>query len=78
MIMNVRARYSEGVLTPLEQLDLEEGAGVAVSVEDTPSPDRAARVLRATAGALKGRHDPEELKRVIYEARLTGSREGLM
>ena len=78
MIMNVRARFSEGVLTPLEPLDLEEGAGVTVFVEDTPSPDRAVRALRGTAGAWKGRHDPEEVKRVIYGARLTGSREGLM
>ena len=78
MITNVRARFSEGVLSPLEPLDLEEGAEVTVSIEDAPSSDRPVRALRATAGAWKGRHDPEELKRVIYEARLTGSREGLM
>ena len=33
----VRAKYENGVLTPLEPLDLEEGAEVSVSV--TP-PDR--------------------------------------
>ena len=77
MIANVRARFSQGVLRPLEPLDLEEGVEVTVSIEDGPSPDRTIRALRATAGAWKGRHDPEELKRVIYEARLTGSREGL-
>ena len=32
----VRARYENGVLTPLEPLDLEEGAEVMVSVEGTP------------------------------------------
>ena len=32
----VRARYENGVLTPLEPLDLEEGAEVMVSVEDAP------------------------------------------
>ena len=44
----VRARYGNGVLTPLEPLDLEEGAEVVVSVEGpgveaqgkTPSPGR--------------------------------------
>lgn len=35
MITNVKARYSNGVLTPLEPLDLEEGKEVVVSIEDT-------------------------------------------
>ena len=37
MIATVKARYSKGVLTPLEPLDLEEGKEVVVSIED-PSP----------------------------------------
>ena len=36
MITNVKAKYANGVLTPLEPLDLEEGAEVTVSVEGTP------------------------------------------
>ncbi len=32
----VRAKYENGVLTPLEPLDLEEGEEVMVSVEDAP------------------------------------------
>ena len=36
MIANVKARYANGVLTPLEPLDLEEGAEVMVSVEGAP------------------------------------------
>ena len=34
MITNIRARFSEGMLRPLEPLDLEEGAEVTVSIED--------------------------------------------
>ena len=34
MIAKVKARYADGVLTPLEPLNLEEGAEVTVSVED--------------------------------------------
>ena len=30
----VRARYENGVLTPLEPLDLEEGTEVVVSIQD--------------------------------------------
>ena len=36
MITNVKARYSRGVLTPLQPLNLEEGKEVMVSIEDTP------------------------------------------
>ena len=34
----VRAKYENGVLTPLEPLELEEGAEVMVSVESATSP----------------------------------------
>ena len=36
MIANVKARYSNGVLTPLEPLELEDGKEVMVSIEDDP------------------------------------------
>ncbi len=39
MIANVKARFSNGVLTPLEPLDLEEGKEVVVSIDDAPLPD---------------------------------------
>ena len=32
MMANVKARYANGVLTPLEPLDLEDGAEVTVSI----------------------------------------------
>ena len=35
MIANVKARYTNGVFTPLEPLDLEEGVEVALTVEET-------------------------------------------
>ena len=38
MIANVWARYSNGVLVPLEPLDLEEGEKVVVSIKDTLPP----------------------------------------
>ena len=75
MIANVKARFSNGVLTPLEPLDLEEGQEVMVSIEDFPSSDRKLDALRASAGGWEGGRDPEELKRMLYEARVKGSRE---
>ena len=75
MIANIKARYANGVLTPLEPLDLEEGAEVVVSVEEAPSTGCTLEALRASAGGWEGGRDPEELKRMIYEARIKGSRE---
>ena len=49
MIANVKARYANGVLTPLEPLDLEEGAEVTVSVEGSP-----ARVVEETPAPKQG------------------------
>jgi len=46
MIANVKARYSNGVLTPLEPLDLEEGKEVVVSIEDaTPRANGEETIL---------------------------------
>ncbi len=39
MIANVKARFSNGALMPLEPLDLEEGEEVMVSIEDGPVLD---------------------------------------
>ncbi len=36
MITKVKARYSNGVLTPHEPLDIEDGRDVVVSIEDEP------------------------------------------
>jgi len=37
----VKATYTNGVLAPLEPLDLEEGEQVTVSIEDAPPSDGA-------------------------------------
>ena len=37
MTTTVKATYANGVLTPLEPLDLEEGEQVTVSIEEVPA-----------------------------------------
>ena len=76
MIANVRARYSNGVLTPLEPLDLEDGKEVTLSIDPAPrlSTKERRRTMRSAAGRWKGTHDPEELLRNIYSDRLVSSR----
>ena len=74
MSTNVKARFSNGVLTPLEPLDLEEGEEVMVSIEEARSPEQSLHALKVAAGAWKGTHDPDELLRNIYSDRLVSSR----
>ena len=51
----VRARYENGVLTPLDPLDLAEGAEVLVSVEGAPrdSAEPRANALEDMAALAK-------------------------
>ena len=76
MIANVRATYSNGVLTPLEPLDLEEGKEVTLSIDPAPglSAKERRRTMRSAAGRWKGTHDPGKLLRNIYSDRLVSSR----
>ena len=73
----MKATYSKGVLTPLESLALEEGAEVTVSIDVRPAMSEEERRVqsRAAVGAWKGKIDGEELKRTLYEARISGSRD---
>lgn len=42
MIANVKARYENGVLTPLEPLDLEEGKEVTLRISEPSTPNTEA------------------------------------
>ena len=95
MFAKARARFSGGVLYPLEPLDLAEGEEVLVSIQAIPlqgsqeepvilssinaklerTEEERKRRMMSTAGAWEGKIDGEGLKRTLYEARRTGSRE---
>ena len=66
----VRARYINGILEPMDTLDIEEGSEVRLTVTEINAEDRqTTRKLTGLAfGAWKG-IDAEELKRHIYESR---------
>ena len=57
----------------LEEVDLKEGEEVRVLFLDRDKGEGMIEALRATAGAWKGTHDTEELKRNIYADRLSGN-----
>lgn len=74
MNKTIKARFTKGVLEPLERLELKEGDDVAISISAPPKIEDALNALRSAAGAWKGTHDPEELKKHIYADRLVATR----
>lgn len=70
---NVKAIFSGGVLIPQENLTLEEGENVILSIAEH-SVERSLAALRASAGAWEGTHDPDVLKEKIYSDRRRDSR----
>ena len=77
MTTNIRAKFTEGHIVPIEPLDIEEGADLFVQVWVKPArsaEERRKRTMSAI-GAWKGRRDIEEMKRRLHDARITGSKE---
>jgi len=75
MAKEFRARFSKGMLEPLEAVDLKEGEEVRVIITERPTKGKGMiEALRASAGGWKGLIDAEELKRNIYADRLIGTR----
>jgi predicted DNA-binding antitoxin AbrB/MazE fold protein len=63
----IRVKYENGVLKPLEPLDLEEGEVLLVSIK---------KPVRELFGVLRRRNPrvrPEDVERVIEEAEVEGS-----
>ena len=69
----IKARFSGGVLEPLEKLDLREGEEVTVTILALP-PKRDPDWLGRTAGGWVGLIDGEKLKQKVYESRLVATR----
>ena len=69
----IKARFSGGVLEPLEKLELKEGEEVAVTIFSLPLK-RDADFLTRTAGGWAGLIDAERLKREVNESRLVTTR----
>ena len=87
MLKTVKVIYANGVLTPLEPLDLVEHTECRAILDYSPGHGRpepdtlpsaaAVQASQAAAGAWVGMHDdPEELIRSLYADRLANSRMG--
>lgn len=74
MAKEIKARFSKGVIEPLENLDFEEGEELKIVVLSSSKGKSILEVLRSTAGGWKGLIDAEKLKKNIYSDRLISSR----
>ncbi len=76
-LRSVRARYRNGVLEPLDPIDLTEDEEVLLTITgQTVRPATDPGGLSKSAGAWAGQFDDfDQLIQDIYQARIDGSRE---
>ncbi len=70
----IRARFSNGIIEPLEEIDMTEGREITVTILDLPTPSRDADAFETSAGGWKDLIDAEALKKSIYADRLISTR----
>lgn len=70
----IRARFSKGVIEPLEKINIPEGEEITVTIMKVPLKHRKGS-FEKSAGAWKGTLDAEKLIENIYADRLLTTRE---
>ncbi len=73
MSTTIRARFSNGVLKPLEKLPLKEGDEVTLLIAEASS-NGGIEALRRTAGAWAGLVECDRFEKDIYDSRLISTR----
>lgn len=75
MVRTIKARYSNGVIKPLEELELKEGEEVTITIAEGSEETKGEEdPLNSTFGGWVGLIDSEELKKNIYADRLVATR----
>jgi predicted DNA-binding antitoxin AbrB/MazE fold protein len=73
MSKTIKARFSKGVIEPLEKIDIGEGKEITVTILEVPfkTGDKS---FEKSAGSWKGTIDAEKLIEDIYANRLVQTR----
>ncbi|UJS18494.1 MAG: DUF104 domain-containing protein [Candidatus Jettenia sp.] len=69
----IKARFSKGVIEPMEKIDIAEGKEITITIIEIPSL-REKDAFEKSAGRWKGTIDVEKLIKDIYEDRLISTR----
>ena len=72
MERTIKAKFSKGIVEPLEKLEMEEGAEIIVTIKKRPS--RVKDAFERSAGKWKGSIDAETLIENVYADRLISRR----
>ena len=70
----LKARFRNGIIEPLEELELVDGQEITVVILDIPNPSEISDALRDSAGAWADLVDGERLKKNIYDSRSSNPR----
>ncbi len=77
MGQTIRAKFAEGMIKPLEKIDLAEGKEITITILELPTPSNQKDGLDASSGGWNGLIDAEQLKENIYADRLISTRPGV-
>jgi len=72
LIKTIKARYRNGVIEPLEDIDIEDGTEITITVSE-PIAD-AAEGIKRSFGGWKGLIDADQFLKDIYESRRISTR----
>ena len=74
MSKTIKARFKNGVIEPLEEVELEEGEEITLTIVRLPEVRDEKDAFKESRGGWKELIDCEELKRKIYKDRLIHTR----
>lgn len=70
----IKARFSRGVIEPMEKIDIAEGKEITITIIEIPSGKEEEDAFEKSAGSWKGTIDAEKLMKDIYADRLVSTR----
>ena len=74
MSKTIKARFRNGLIEPLEEIELAEGEEFTLTIVRVPDISEAGDAFSESRGGWKGLIDCEKLKRNIYANRLIHTR----
>jgi len=74
MAREIRARFTRGLIEPLEKVDFTEGEEITITVKEKGRVGVAKEALARAAGAWKGTLDFEAYLKDLYASRRQPSR----
>ncbi len=69
----IKARFSRGVIEPMEKIDIAEGKEITITIIEIPY-GKEEDAFEKSAGSWKGTIDAEKLMKDIYADRLVSTR----